>query len=310
MKSFKKNIFFFICIIFINLNLFASNNFKILTKVGNEIITSFELENKIKTTLFLSGEELNQSNIDQIKNLSLNSLINFKLKKEEIKKYNIKNNNDLRLSKYLENLAKKFNVDRNELEILFSSNGLDLNLFLEEIKTEFLWQNLIYKIYSKKVNLDEKAITEELNKVISNQKSITEYNLSEIETKILNESEIDELKRYIDKFSFKKAAQKFSLSNTSLDGGNIGWINSKSLSSEMQKIIKNLKIGQYSEPIRRDENILIYYINDKREISNFSKQNLEKLKESIINKQTNDLLNIYSNNHLSIKKNNTLIEYQ
>ena len=128
MKSFKKNIFF-ICIIFINLNLFASNNFKILTKVGNEIITSFELENKIKTTLFLSGEELNQSNIDQIKNLSLNSLINFKLKKEEIKKYNIKNNNDLRLSKYLENLAKKFNVDRNELEILFSSNGLDLNLF-------------------------------------------------------------------------------------------------------------------------------------------------------------------------------------
>ena len=232
------------------------------------------------------------------------------MKKEEIKKYNIKNNNDLRLSKYLENLAKKFNVDRNELEILFSSNGLDLNLFLEEIKTEFLWQNLIYKIYSKKVNLDEKAITEELNKVISNQKSITEYNLSEIETKILNESEIDELKRYIDKFSFKKAAQKFSLSNTSLDGGNIGWINSKSLSSEMQKIIKNLKIGQYSEPIRRDENILIYYINDKREISNLSKQNLEKLKESIINKQTNDLLNIYSNNHLSIKKNNTLIEYQ
>ena len=146
--------------------------------------------------------------------------------------------------------------------------------------------------------------------MISNQKSITEYNLSEIETKILNESEIDELKRYIDKFSFKKAAQKFSLSNTSLDGGNIGWINSKSLSSEMQKIIKNLKIGQYSEPIRRDENILIYYINDKREISNLSKQNLEKLKESIINKQTNDLLNIYSNNHLSIKKNNTLIEYQ
>ena len=63
----------------------------------------------------------------------------------------------------------------------------------------------------------------------------------------------------------------------------------QSLSSEMQpKIIKNLKIGQYSEPIRRDENILIYYINDKREISNLSKQNLENFKESIINKQTND----------------------
>ena len=125
------------------------------------------------------------------------------MKKEEIKKYDIKNNND-EAFKIVRKFLKKFNVDRNELEILFSSNGLDLKLFLEEIKTEFLWQNLIYKIYSKKVNLDETEITEEFNKVISNQKSITEYNLSEIETKILNESEIDELKRYIDKFSFKK----------------------------------------------------------------------------------------------------------
>ena len=49
----------------------ASNNFKIVAKVGHEIITSFELENKIKITLFLAGEELKQSNINEIKELSL-----------------------------------------------------------------------------------------------------------------------------------------------------------------------------------------------------------------------------------------------
>ena len=55
MKIFKLfllqiNIFFFLNSISI-----ASNNFKIITKVGNEIITSFELENKIKISLFLAG---------------------------------------------------------------------------------------------------------------------------------------------------------------------------------------------------------------------------------------------------------------
>ena len=53
----------------------------------------------------------------------------------------------------------------------------------------------------------------------------------------------------------------------------------------------------------------IFYLNDKREISNFDKKNLEKLKNQLLTK-TNDLLMIYSNNHLSIKKNKTLIDFQ
>ena len=75
MNSIKFIFYKIFIIFFLILPLIASNNFKIITKVGNEIITSYELENKIKTTLFLAGEELNQSNISKIKNLSLRSLI-------------------------------------------------------------------------------------------------------------------------------------------------------------------------------------------------------------------------------------------
>ena len=75
MNFFK--IFFIKIIIFIIFcvsNLNASNTTKIVAKIGSEIITSFELENKIKTTLFLSNFELNQKNIDEVKNISLVSL--------------------------------------------------------------------------------------------------------------------------------------------------------------------------------------------------------------------------------------------
>ena len=288
----------------------ASSNFQIITKVGNEIITSFELKNKIKTTLFLAGEELSQNNVNDIKNLSLEYLINSKLKKEELKKYNFERNNELRVKSYLENLSQKLNIKTVDLEKVFLANGLEFNLFLEEIKTEFLWQNLIYEIYSKKINLDENEITRELNKIISDQQSILEYNLSKIETKILKEDELIDIMNYIKNFSFQKAAQKYSIAYTSVNGGNIGWVNSKSLSNNILELVKNLKIGEYSKPMKRDTSVLIFYLNDKRKISNLDKNNLEKLKISIINKKTNSLLNIYSNNHLSIKKNKTLIEYQ
>ena len=306
-----KFIIFKICIIFFFITpLIASNNLKIITKVGNEIITSYELENKIKITLFLAGEELNQSNITEIKNLSLKTLVDNRLKKEEIKRYKFKKANEKRVSNYLANLAKKFNLPVKDLDNFFKNNGLEFNLFLEEIKTEFQWQSLIYNIYAKKINLDEKEIANELNKIILEQKLVIDYNLSEIETKFLKENELKEIIDYINNFSFEKAAQKYSVSTSAIDGGSIGWINSESLSNNILELLKNLNVGEYTKPIKRDDSFFIFYLNDKRKVSNFDKDNLEKLKKSIINKKTNDLLTMYSNNHLSIKRNKTLIDYQ
>jgi peptidyl-prolyl cis-trans isomerase SurA len=310
MKFIKLIIFQINLLLFLSSVSIASSNFKIIVKVGNEIITSYELENKIKISLFLAQEKLNQNNVNELKKFSLESLINTKLKKEEIKKYNYNKGNEERTSNYFKNIAKKFNTNTENLKKIFLANNLDYNLFYEDIKTEFIWQNLVYEIYSKKISLDEQEIANELNKVILKQKSIIEYNLSEIETKILQKDELLNLTEYINNFSFQKAAQKYSISSTSLDGGNVGWVNSESLSNSMLQLLQNLKIGQYSKPIKKDNSFFIFFLNDKRKISNFDKKNLDELKKKIINTKTNDLLNLYSNNHLSIKRNNTLIDYQ
>ena len=208
------------------------------------------------------------------------------------------------------NLAKKFNLPVKDLDNFFNNNGLEFNLFLEEIKTEFQWQSLIYEIYAKKINLDEKEITNELDKIILEQKLVIDYNLSEIEIKFLKENELKEVIDYINNFNFEKAAQKYSISTSSINGGSIGWINSESLSKPILELLTNLNIGEYTKPIKKDDSFFIFYLNDKRKVSNLNKDNLEKLKKSIIDKKTNDLLTMYSNNHLSIKRNKTLIDYQ
>lgn len=86
-----KIIFIQICLMILVIN--SSNSSienKIIVKVGNEIITLFELENKINTTLILTNQEINQKNINKIKNLSLKKLIDNKLKQNELKKYGLK----------------------------------------------------------------------------------------------------------------------------------------------------------------------------------------------------------------------------
>ena len=76
-------IFFLFIFVFRESNVYSEINNKIIAKVGDQIISSYELKNKIKLILFLSKQELNQSNIDQIKKVALRSLIDNKLKKNE-----------------------------------------------------------------------------------------------------------------------------------------------------------------------------------------------------------------------------------
>ena len=81
----KISIITFFTLFFLNTYLNSSISNKIIVKVGNEIITQHELENKINTTLVLSKQEIKQENIDKIKSQSLKTLINLKLKNENIR---------------------------------------------------------------------------------------------------------------------------------------------------------------------------------------------------------------------------------
>ena len=53
----------------------------IVVKVENEIITQYEIKNKIIRSLILSGKDISQKNINSIKKKTLDFLIQNKLKK-------------------------------------------------------------------------------------------------------------------------------------------------------------------------------------------------------------------------------------
>ena len=291
---------------------FSSMKNNIIAKVGNEIITLIELENKINTTLVLTNQEINQKNINNIKNLSLKKLIDIKVKQSETKNYNIKID-ELAIKSHMQRISKQLNLEPNSLEEFFESNRISYDQYKEEIQIEFLWQRLIAEIYSSKINITEDQIKKEINEFSSNNKKIIEFKLAELEVSYDNDSKneiVNEIKNSIKEIGFSKSVLKYSISNSSLNEGVIGWVNSKSISSKLINEIKNLKIGDISKEILGSETLIFYKMLDKRinEISN--KTNSDQLRKNIIAKKKNELLNLYSNSHLSKKKNNILIKLQ
>ena len=294
---------------FINQTLLAKLENNIVLKVENEIITKYDIKNKILSSLILSGKEINQENIDKYKKSTLDTLIQLKLMKIELSKYDLKDSPD-KLDSYLRSLSSN-NVDL--LKKKFLDNKLDYDLFLDEIKIKLKWQDLIYLIYSKKIELDEKTIDIELQEIIQKKTEIDQYKLSEIEI-LLNGDESDaknikNIYNQIDLESFEDVAIRFSISQSSNNKGELGWVNGNILSKQIYNIVSNMKPGEISKPIMQQGSVIFLKLKDKRSVKLKGLDEI-KLRKNLIVQKKNELFNLYSRSHLSKLKNTSFIEYR
>ena len=274
----KSIIFLFIYLIsFSNISLAEEKN-KIVLKIENQIITDFEVKNKILSTLLLTQQDVTQKNVNSQKERSLQLLIQHKLKKIELSNHDIKSDKN-QINNYLSSISSN---SPTELEKIFKNNNVDYQLFLEEIETQLKWQQLIYQIYATKIEIDENVIDQEVNNIVNNKSKIEEFKISEIELILKNdgtdESRVSNLLKEIEENSFEKAAVRFSMSDSSKNNGDLGWVNGKSLSKIIYNIINVMEIGQISEPIRRQNTILLLKLSDKK-TSSSSSINRDELKK-------------------------------
>ena len=301
-----------VCVFFIFfLNTFSANAMKsdIIVKINNNIVTTFELKNKLKTSLILSGQEINKENIDKNKKQALNYLINLKIKKNELDKYKYKID-EIDVNQQLLFLSSN-NID--DLKEKFKRFNLSYDLFLNELKIETGWKQLMFQIYNKKVKINQTDINKEVANYLNKNSKLIEYKISEIEIIIDDNSEIEKETNFIinqiKEFGFTNTAIKYSNSLTASNKGDMGWINKDSLNAQIYNALKGMKIGEISKPIINLDSILILKLDDKRS-SEVKDINLEELTKQINKQKENELFALYSKSHLSKVKNNALIEYK
>ena len=179
----------------------------------------------------------------------------------------------------------------------------------EKLVIETLWNQIILNKFKNRIRIDENLIEKQIINYYNTKGKKFEYNLSEIV--IENVKDIDlkkkEILNYIEQYGFKIAANKFSKSDTSKYGGEIGWIKSSSLLKKIEKKITSIKIGEISEPIQTSNAYLFLKLNDKREIK--EKLNLKKEIKQQIKFETNRQLNQFSLNYYKkLKKNINIYE--
>ena len=296
------NFFLILTFILISINLYAKE-IKIISKINNEIITNIDLENQIKY-LLITNSNLKDLNKKDLIELSKNSLINEILKKKEIDKFlSINEKSSLGEKLVKQNYMSLGFDNKSDYEVFLERKGISLELVKSKLVIEKLWNTLIYEKFKEKVKINENQIKKKIKIYKNQQKKLYEFNVSEI--LFTFDVSFNEVNEFIKKYGFKSAAVKFSISDTSSKGGEIGWVKLTNLSQEFQEKIYSLKIGEHTEPIKIPSGNLILKLNSKREIKDQFDLDKETKKQIIF--EQNRQLNSFSLNYFNKLKQNAII---
>ena len=260
-----KFILFLFLLLIISFKPSTAENFYIVYKINNEIITNSDIEKEYRYLVSLNNQLKNLEK-QKIIELSKESALREKIKKIELIKYFDLKTINIDIDNYLENFYRNLNIkNKKEFEEYLQSNNISLNYVRKKIEIEILWNQLIYDRYIGQINIDRNQLKEKVKKLISTKKQ-KKYSLSEILFNIENnsnfEKKLENINQSISEIGFKNTANIYSISDSSKFGGKIGWIEEQKLSTKILEQLKALEVGQYTSPIQVGSSFLILKIEE------------------------------------------------
>ena len=290
-----------------NLNAEISNN--IVVMVGDEMITSYDLEQEKLYLSLINQININSLNKKQLDDMAKDSLIREKVKSNVINKQKNLVIDDDFISINIKQVYKKLGLNSlDELKYLINKYNLNYEEFVNKITIELKWNQIIYSLFSNKIQIDKDKIDKKIS-LILNENEEKEFLISEIFLIGKNKKELNDkiikVQESILEIGFNNTAIKYSSSDTSKNGGELGWVGESQISERILSDIKNTKSGNITKPIELSGGNLIIQVRNKR--STKKKIDVKQKFDEIVKAEQNYQLNNFSIYYFQKIKNNIVI---
>ena len=130
-------------------------NYKIIKLVNNNVITNYDLEQRLKLYSALNNVNINEENFDKLANEMLSLMVDEKLQLEQINSYKI-SVNESEINDYIERAYLSDSNNLNELIDTLNNNNIDIAILKKSIEVMIGWNKLTGRLYYR---------TSEINKV-------------------------------------------------------------------------------------------------------------------------------------------------
>ena len=138
---------------------FNANDHRIAVLVNDQLITSYDVVQRMKLGVILSGIEITAENNNQLLNSVINELIEENLKNQKINEYDISVSEEEYLNQELR-FYQNSQINKEDLIKIFELNDIKYSEFKKYLINDISWQKLISGMYYRLTSTSEIEIEE------------------------------------------------------------------------------------------------------------------------------------------------------
>ena len=293
-------LFFLLKIIFFENSIYAQEKFEgMIVSINKEIITTYDLSQRIKLALKSLNLEDSISNRDSVRERMLELLILEKIKTIEAKKNNISHTEE-ELINFTSNIYNFSKDDFNGFKSFLEEEGFDIDILLEQMSSELLWKKFLQKTIASKIIISEQEIQDSFDERTKN-KGKYEFDYSEV--LFLNDSpkdwknskkKMEEFFKLLDKgISFENLSKKFNEVYT-MESQTNRWVLEDNIENKTKESLQKMKSGEILS-FQDTDGYKVVKLNKKRfygssnfkysflKLSAFDEEALKKIQKDDIN---------------------------
>ena len=270
-KKIKYIFLIFFLIMNFNENLKSQDIQAIAVIVNDEVISRYDVNQRVRLILVTSGIPATEENVKRIEEQAIKALIDEKIQIQEAIKLEVPDSPD-EINLMLDNIARGNQTTAQGILESITSQGVNSETLLSQIKSELLWNKIVRGRFGSYINISDEEVNIIYDRTIQNINN-SQYDISEIFIGFEDESEEEEAKELTERLTeqlkneiaFEPVAQQFSQAPSSGQGGFIGWVSEGQLDPDIISNIENLEIGSVSDPIKTVNGYYIIKLNGKSE---------------------------------------------
>ena len=314
-KKIKYIFLIFFLIANFNENLKSQDIQAIAVIVNDEVISRYDVNQRVRLILVTSGIPATEENVKRIEEQAIKALIDEKIQIQEAIKLEVPDSPD-EINLMLDNIARGNQTTAEGILESITSQGVNSETLLSQIKSELLWNKIVRGRFGSYINISDEEVNIIYDRTIQNINN-SQYDISEIFIGFEDESEEKEAKELTERLTeqlkneiaFEPVAQQFSQAPSSGQGGFIGWVSEGQLDPDIISNIKNLEIGSVSNPIKTVNGYYIIKLNGKSEEGgkNPMKNQYDLISVSF-DIEDNIMAKDFSDNFISCKRLDGLLE--
>ena len=270
-----------------------------IVSIDKEIITTYDLSQRIKLALKSLNLEDSISNRDSVRERMLELLILEKIKTIEAKKNDISHTEE-ELINFTSNIYNFSKDDFNGFKSFLEEEGFDIDILLEQMSSELLWKKFLQKTIASKIIISEQEIQDSFDERTKN-KGKYEFDYSEV--LFLNDSpkdwknskkKMEEFFKLLDKgISFENLSKKFNEVYT-MESQTNRWVLEDNIENKTKESLQKMKPGEILS-FQDTDGYKVVKLNKKRfygssnfkysflKLSAFDEEALKKIQKDDIN---------------------------